>query len=421
MMRAGGGVSEVGLLSDREIVSLVERLGVEPQQTGGVLLVDDEELNLRALRGFLEDRWKVHVASSGAEGLEIAGKVPLDVAIADHRMPGMTGLDMLEELRRRHPDVAGVVFTAFADLQLLESAINRASVFRFLRKPSHPAEIIQTIERASAVVAQRRTVEKLVTLLARRSEELRTSLEQLQTQQQMLLHLERLGTLGRLTAGVTHDLRNVMVAFRAAEWELASSPGIPGALREIVTLGLGGVEDILRTLQLLHEFVRTGSLALELREIDPAVVVQESLAIAKMDPAFKLHVVKSDLPPDLPRVQADRQKLTQVLVNLVRNALHATGPTEEVRVSVRARPAGGIEIAVEDDGPGVAPEIRARLFQPFASAKGEKGLGLGLYMARLIVTSHGGAIELVDVPRGARFEVTLPPAGGIATSEVGAA
>jgi signal transduction histidine kinase len=409
------------LLSDREIVSLVQRLGVEPQQTGGVLLVDDEELNLRALRSFLEDRWTVHVASSGAEGLEIAGMVPLDVVIADYRMPGMSGLDMLEELRRRRPDVVGVVLTAFADMQALEWAINRASVFRFLRKPSHPAEIIQTIEQASAMVAQRRTVEKLVQLLARRSEELRESLEELQSQQQMLLHLERLGTLGRLTAGVTHDLRNVLVAFHAAEWELASTPSLPAALRDIVTLGLGGVENILRTLQSLHEFVRTGSLKVELQETDPGAVVTDSLAIARMDPAFKLHVVTSDVATDLPRVRADRQKLTQVVVNLIRNALHATSSEEAVRVSVRPSPEGGVQIAVEDDGPGVRPDIRARLFEPFASGKGAEGLGLGLYMARLIVVAHGGAIDLDDVPRGTRFVVKLPPAADAAVSSSGGA
>lgn len=398
------------MLSDREIVSLVERFGVEPQQTGGVLIVDDEELNLRALGSFLEDRWTVHVASSGAEGLEIAGKVPLDVVVADYRMPGMSGLEMLEELRRRRPDLAGIVLTAFADMQVLESAINRASVFRFLRKPSHPAEIIQTIERASAAVAQRRTIEKLVQLLARRGDELRASLEQLQTQQQMLLHLERLGTLGRLTAGVTHDLRNVIVAFRAAEWELASDPNLPAGLREIVTLGLGGMENMLRTLQSLHEFVRTGSLAVELQEADPAAIVSDSLAIARMDPAYKLHVVEADVGADLPRVRADRQKLTQVLVNLVRNALAATRPDQAVRISARATPEGGVVIAVEDEGPGVPPDIRARLFEPFASGKGENGLGLGLYMARLIVMAHRGTIDLVDGPRGARFVVRLPPA-----------
>lgn len=400
------------MLSDREIAALVERVGVEPQRTGGVLLVDDEELNLRALQSFLEDRWDIHLASSAAEGLEKAARLPLDVVVADHRMPGMTGLEMLEQLRRLRPDVAGVVLTAFADMQALESAINRASVFRFLRKPSDPAEIIRTIEQASEVVVQRRTIEKLVQLLARRSEELRVSLEELRAQQQMLLHLERLGTLGQLTAGVTHDLRNVMVAFHAAESEIAHRTEIPSALRDIVSLGLVGVENILRTLQSLHEFARTGSLALELREIDPALVVQDSLAIARMDPAFKMHVVNSDIARDLPRVRADRQKLTQVVVNLIRNALHATRNDQVVRVTARTGRTGDLEIAVEDDGPGVPPDIRARLFQPFTSDKGGKGLGLGLYMAHLIVASHRGEIELVDVPRGARFEVTLPAASG---------
>lgn len=389
------------MLSDREIASLVARLGVEPQQTSGVLIVDDEELNLRALRAFLEDRWHVYLANSGAEGLEISAKVPLDVVIADQRMPGMTGLQMLEELRRRRSDIAGIVLTAFADMQALETAINRAGVFRFLRKPSDPAEIIQAIEQASAVVVQRRTIEKLVKLLARRTEEL-------QEQQEMLLRLERLGTIGQLTAGITHDLRHLMVALRAAEAEFATAPSIPEGLREIVMLGLAGAETMQRTLSTLHEFVRTGSLALDVRDVDPAAVVSDALSIAKMDPAFKLHVVKTDVARPLPQVAADRQKLMQVVVNLVRNALHATGPQQGVRVSARASDAGDVVIAVEDDGPGIAPEIRERLFQPFASSKGEKGLGLGLYMARLIVSAHRGEIELVDRPGGARFEVRLP-------------
>jgi signal transduction histidine kinase len=404
------------VLSDREIASLVERFGVGPQGTGGILLVDDEELNLRVLRSFLEDRWTVHLASSGAAALEIAATAPLDVVVADQRMPGMTGLEMLEELRRRRPEVAGIVLTAFADMQALESAINRAGVFRFLRKPSHPTEIIQAVEQASATVAQRRMIEKLVSLLARRTDELHHSLEQVKAQQQMLLHLERLGTAGRLTAGIAHDLRNVMVAFRAAEWEIGNNPDLPAPLREILSLGLAGMENMLRTLQTLHEFVRTGSLALELNDIDPADVVTDSLAIARLDPAFKMRVVKTEVSAGLPRVRADRQKLTQVLVNLVRNALYATQPSEGVRVSVGVSAGGQVGIAVEDEGPGVPPEIRARLFQPFASGKGESGVGLGLYMARLIVESHGGTLELAQAPRGARFEVALPPSQAAAAA-----
>jgi signal transduction histidine kinase len=398
------------LLTDSEIAGLVQRLGVEPQRTGGVLLVDDEPLNLRVLREFLVDRWTVHEATSGAQGLELAAKVPLDVVLADQRMPGMTGIEMLAELRRRRPDLAGIVLTGFADMQALESAINRANVFRFIRKPWEPPEILEALEQATALVVQRRTIERLVALLASRSDELRASLEELQAQQQMLLHLERLGTIGKLAAGVAHDLRNLMVAFRALEYELASV-AVPPALSEILTLGLAGVENMARTLGTLHEFARTGALALDLATIDPATVVSDAVALARVDREFGLHVVTCEVAPSLPAVHADRRKLTQVLVNLVRNALHATRPEEPVRITASARE-GVVVIAVSDDGPGVPAELRPRLFQPFASTKGDAGLGLGLYMARLIVVSHRGRLELVDQERGARFEVALPTQPG---------
>ncbi len=408
-------VEVVSLIDDREIAALVERLGVESPRTGGVLLVDDEEFNLKVLRSFLDDGWHVHEATSGAQALDVAAQVPLDVVVTDQRMPGMSGVDLLEELRRRRPDVAGIVLTGYADLHVLESAINRASVFRFLRKPWEPADVLQAIEQAARHVVQRRTIERLLELLAHRSEELNASVEQLKTHQQLLLGLERLGTIGQLASGITHDLRNVMVALRTAEWEMAQTAVSP-ALRETMTVGLSGVDNLLSMLQTIHEYARTGSLTLQVKPVDPAVVVKDAIAISRMDLLFRLRKVECAVAPELPKLQADRQKLTQVLVNLVRNALHATEDGAVVRVSARLAEDGQVELAVEDDGPGVAPEQREKLFQPFVSSKGEKGLGMGLYMAKLIVESHRGRIRLADRPRGARFEVVLPASGSVTNS-----
>ena len=394
---------------DRDIAALVRELGVGPQSSGGVLVVDDEPLNLRVLRGFLEDRWTVHEATSGEEALAIVEKVPLDVVVADQRMPGMTGVELLERLRTIRPDVAGIVLTAYTDMASLELAINRAGAFRFLRKPWEPRDILEALEQASAFVSQRRTIEKLVQLLAARGTELRASLEELRAQQAMLLHLERLGTVGKIAAGVAHDLRNLMVAFRALEWEVEKGAA-PTIINEILTIGLSGVENMVRTLGTLHEFSRTGSLDLNLTAVEPAAVVADSVAIARMDKDFRIHRAVTDVPADLPPVRADRQKLTQVIVNLVRNAFQASPREEPVRVTAAAR-GGEVLFAVEDEGPGVSPEVRARLFQPFASTKGEQGLGLGLYMAQLIVVSHRGRIALADRPRGTRFEIAIPVAG----------
>jgi signal transduction histidine kinase len=173
--------------------------------------------------------------------------------------------------------------------------------------------------------------------------------------------------------------------------------------------GIAGVDGLLLTLQNLHQFSRTGALTLQLSPVDPAAVVRDALAIARMDLRLRLRRVESDVPERLPHVRADAQKLTQVLVNLIRNALQATGDNTAVRVAASARAAGEVEFTVEDEGPGIGPELRDRLFQPFVSSKGGEGLGLGLYMSRLIVESHHGSIRAVDRPGGgARFEVVVP-------------
>jgi signal transduction histidine kinase len=397
------------LLQDHEIAALMERFGVTDQRTRGVLLVDDEQFNVKVLRGFLEDAWNVYEASSGAEALAMTSALPLDVVVADHRMPGMTGVELLEELRRREPELAGIVLTGYMDMEALESAINRAHVYRFLRKPWEPSDIVQAIEQASSCAGQRRTIAKLVTLLAERTGELSASLARLETQQRMLIELERLGTIGQLAAGVTHDLRNVMVALREAECEVVESEVVSASVRETMTAGVRGVDNLLASLQGLHDYVRHGAVALQLHAFEPAEVMKDALAIARMDLLYRLRRVECDVPRDLPRLTGDRQKLTQVLVNLVRNALHATRERGAVRIGAVARGGAELEFAVEDEGPGVPHELRDRLFQPFASTKGAQGLGMGLYMARLIVEAHGGRIAVVNGPSGgARFEVVLP-------------
>jgi signal transduction histidine kinase len=123
--------------------------------------------------------------------------------------------------------------------------------------------------------------------------------------------------------------------------------------------------------------------------------------------------------PGLPALAGDAQKLTQVLVNLVRNALQASPPRSAVRIEVAQRGPDQV-VAVEDEGPGVSPDLRDRLFQPFASGKGDQGLGMGLYMARIIVESHGGRIAASTGQRGgARFEVVLPAGGPAGQSSAG--
>src|SRR5690606_34739638 len=118
---------------------------------------------------------------------------------------------------------------------------------------------------------------------------------------------------------------------------------------------------------------------------------------------------------DIPPVEMDRVQITQALLNLIRNALEAVAERKDGqgRVTVRTRkhPEGQIEVSVCDNGPGVAPGILERLFDPFCTTK-EAGTGLGLPMARTIAEAHGGSVTYRPAnPGGACFELRLPVLG----------
>jgi len=390
---------------DDNLRNLIAFHGVGETRSRGILIVDDEPNNLTVLRNFLESGYQVYEARSGREALDIAKTTDLDVVITDQRMPEMTGVELLEHLRHLKPDVAGIVLTGFTDPPALISAINSARVFRFLKKPWQPDDILEAVRQASESVYQTRAIQKLVALLAHRTEELNASLDQVRSTQRQLLHMERLGTMGRLAAGVIHDLRNLMVSLGYIEGVLQQRD-VAADVLESVQVGMQGVQNLIQTLEAMHQFARGGTLQLERASIAPSAVVQDAVAISRMDLNYRMHKVELRIAEGLPNVHGDRQKLTQVLVNLVRNALQATAQWRQVSIEA-SRLNGHVILAVEDEGPGVTQEVRQTLFQPFVTSKGG-GMGMGLYMAKLIIDSHQGEIAVIDRPQGgARFEVRL--------------
>jgi len=392
------------------VKALLDRFEVGTQLTRGLLLVDDEQPNLDVLSSFLEADYDVYTANSGAEALAIATSTPIDVVITDQRMPEMTGVELLEQLRALKPDVAGIVLTGFTDTTALISAINQAQVFRFLKKPWQAEEVFEAVAQASHMVYQERAIRHLVHRLANRTDELDAALTELRAAQQGMLHLERLVVTGRLAAGITHDLRNAMTGLIFLENEVVARNVDPDFV-ESVTVGVAGVRNLLASLETMNQFVRQKRLSMAMERFDPARIVLDAVAVMRMDLNFRRRRVVVDAEQGvLPEVLGDRQKLVQVLVNLIRNAVQATQERQLVAVSARCTEDGMIQLTVEDEGPGIANEIRERLFEAFNSSKDETGMGMGLYMSRLIVRNHDGQIACTERPGGgARFEVTLPP------------
>lgn len=392
---------------DDALKSLVARYGVKDLLSGSVLLVDDDGPNLDVLGAVLDSSYRVHTALGGAEALGILDRHPVDVIVTDQRMPEMTGVELLAKVRTLRPDVAGIVLTAYTDSPAMMSAINEAGVYRFLTKPWQASAIQDAVARACSHVYQMRAIRRLVDLVSTRNEELARTLDELRATQQMLLHLERLGTMGRLASGVTHDLRNFLMGLSLIEQEVMTREVAPD-LRDAVTVGLAGVRNLLHTLETLNQYARNGKLGVAMEPLSPAAVVRDAATVLRMDMEFRLRRFEMRLAPDLPDIVGDHRKLTQVLVNLLRNAVQATTAGQLVAIEATRLPTGGVLIAVEDEGPGVPLPERERLFQAFVSSKGDEGMGMGLYMARLVLESHGGRIGYRDrAGGGARFELHL--------------
>ena len=230
-----------------------------------------------------------------------------------------------------------------------------------------------------------------------------------------LVRSERLAAVGQMAAMITHEIRNPLSSIglntELLEEEFsgtANSPSEATQLCRAITTEVDRLTGI--TEEYLH-FARLPKVKLLREHVNPILVnladfEREALAARGVE----LHL---DLASDAPLVMADDAQLRQALLNLIRNAADALEEIGGGRVALRTRhrrDARSLEILVEDDGPGIAQELTACLFEPFFSTK-EGGTGLGLAMTHQIVREHGGEIGVKSRPgHGAAFTVTLPEA-----------
>ena len=223
--------------------------------------------------------------------------------------------------------------------------------------------------------------------------------------QDRLVQSEKLAGIGRLAAGVAHEINNplaVILGYARLLQKRAEGP-VRDELRIIEDEALRA-RDIVEGLLDLSRPLPAGTDRVDLREICDEVVAR--LREASALTAATLRVEGAGSAPGVPA------KLRQVLANLVRNAAEAAGPGGRVTVRVIEEP-GQVRVEVDDSGPGLDPASAARLFEPFFTTK-DRGTGLGLAVSRAIARAHGGDVtgETRD-GSGARFTLHLPrgPAG----------
>lgn len=225
---------------------------------------------------------------------------------------------------------------------------------------------------------------------------------ELRAHEERLVRAERLSAVGEIAARVVHEIRNPLAAIGGFARSLLESEEPPWGKREALEIIVDEVRRLETIVREVLDFSRPAPPRIGIVHVDR--LAQEVLELLRWEVDDARVESRLETAASLPAAAADRDQLFQALVNVVRNAVHAM-PQGGV-VSLRVRPAGhAVEIAVEDTGVGMNPDVKARVFEPFFTTKAS-GSGLGLTIASQIVREHGGEIQ-VDSGEGRGTTVTL--------------
>lgn len=244
-----------------------------------------------------------------------------------------------------------------------------------------------------------------------------TNAELRQTQGELIAS-EKLASLGRLSAGVAHEIGNPLSAIngylevlrRAPDMDDIKRAGFLGEIQREV----GRIDAIIRT---LIDYSRPKKLSLE--ALDPNQAITRTADIVKSQGILKDISLKLDLAPDVPLIEADAGRLSQVIINLILNSRDAIKGAGEIVISTAAGAGRSVIISVRDDGAGIPEEIKDKIFDPFFTTKDPgHGTGLGLSVSARIIEDFKGRIEVGSEPgKGTIFNLIFPAAGDYRNAE----
>jgi two-component system NtrC family sensor kinase len=300
--------------------------------------------------------------------------------------------------------------------ELVRAADRVASGARTLRVPRSGARELVELSSSVQAMAEKLIAEEAALLV--KIEELTETTSRLTQAQAQLVRSERMASVGRLAAGVAHEIGNPIAALMGMQDLLVDGDLPPETQKDFLQRMRRETERIHTVVRDLLDFARPEEMpnagGATPAPADVRAAVDDVAALVKTQKAFRSVRLETEVEGALV-VALPGPRLTQVLLNLVLNAGQAIAASGRAdgHVRIRARPAGPrVRIEVEDDGPGIAPAVRDRLFEPFVTTKDiGQGTGLGLAVCRGLVESAGGEIGLdASHAPGARFYVVLPAA-----------
>jgi signal transduction histidine kinase len=385
-----------------------------------LLVADDEPDMRRFLRSQLEDEYEIIEAVDGLDATDKVNEVTPDLILLDLMMPNKDGLQVCRELREYAPTsgIPVILLTARADEEAKFEAL-QIGANDFLAKPFSSVELQARVKN---LIERNRYQRKL----SKQNDELTDAIEQIKETELQLVQSEKLSSLGRLSAGIIHEINNPLNYSLTGLFALRNKgKSIPPEQRAEFDLIINDVEEGLKRVRNivsdLRTFTHPGGGTGE--PVEVAETTQAAVRFLTGEWKDKA-VIHQNLPADQ-ALWANRNKLIHVLVNLLQNALDALSEKkfaggEQPQIWIEGRIEGNRSlIIVRDNGPGIDQKIVDKIFDPFFTTKEVgKGMGLGLSICYRIVQGYGGKIS-VRSERGNFCQFTLDfPATAEAAAEM---
>src|SRR5262245_51932802 len=395
-----------------------------------LLIVDDEEGPRQSLRVIFKDNFNVLMAGNGSDGIELAQNNKIDVAVLDIRMAGMSGIEVLERLKFVDPTIEVVMMTAFETSETMKQAL-RLRACDYINKPFD----IATMRAAVATALERRTLGSEIRHNVEKLQELQGELQQ----QRMDEEIAR--TRGEIYASIIHDINGPLTIIsgllQIINQRIGEETQVEGEDLEMVKDRLKRItRQVTNCIEISRRYL--GFLRQNPSE-NVRVWVNQILGdlgeLLRVHPGAKNNQLLIHPLPDDATVSINGTDLIQILLNLTLNAFQCS--SQHHRVEIRGQllhhpldlahfvdgPADQfinrdafnnaaplLSLSVQDNGPGIAPEVMPKIFEPyFTTRPRSNGTGLGLCIVhRLLKQSHGALHAHTKVGQGTVFTVYLP-------------
>ncbi len=363
------------------------------------ILICDDDSNLReSIRDNLElEGYDIVEAGDGGDAVKAVEKGFFDVILMDYHLPDMTGIDAIHKIRKINTESQILMLTAHASLDTALKAIQE-SVYDFLVKPVDFEHLKRSISKSVDRLALQRENHRLVDDLRKANEE--------------MLYLSNMKS--KFLSMASHDLSNVLMTLQVSFEMLIGSLSPDGEQKKRLGYITNGMTQLARLIEDLVDWasIEQGKFRLEKKSHSVKNLVEDAVGALAARAARRGITLKSDVVEGLKDVEVDKRRLSQVLGNLLENALRHTRKGGRVIVrTVRAE--DGLRFSVVDTGEGIEPGELKKIFDSFYQPDGSSlhgRLGLGLSISREIIHSHGGKIWVESGGRGkgASFLFTIP-------------